>query len=1803
MIIVAALLIGVVMMATVADLGVIPGMNFSFGTPGEVRDQARQSAEGVIENLEDGWQRFRSAGYAFRIDFPQQVSRKSVLNQKALNAGFNLEPETPVWEFKLRDPQFYEDTNLIKASLVVHVLRGEEDVQSCSQFKARSKSLSKEDAAGSPPTVEINGVPFWVDETQEGVMGEMYSMITYRAVRNGACYQLTQLIHTRNIDYYEPGTVKEMDREAVVARLDEVLHTFHFLDVDPTFPKVAYPQPKAISQPVSKVKDDHVYGLDVSHWQSDINWPKVVDAGYVFTFVKATEGVGWLDVKFIENITEGTEAGELMGAYHFARPDRNTSGKEEAEYFLSEAGDYLESGYIRPVLDLEVGKELTRSEMTTWVMDWMETVETRSGVQPLLYTNMYYINHYLTDEVTKYDLWIAYWSCEPEPTFDIPPTGRWADWSFWQYYGPGGCGYNAGYVPGIETNIDLNIFNGVESGLLEYDAASPLWVSVTSDVYLAPYPYHADITANVNGDTTGDINYHFWWDCAALEADAAAVEESCGELPSPDPGSCQGNEHGMRCLGMKDEIQVGEHVYPELGDYTAKVIVERGDAQPAEDRYKIIVYNPLRYTTMRPASPATGYIDRPFVTKAKVRIHTSVAGAVQVSLTDQASGEAIGEICKPVEGDVKKVMPFEFSWSNPKVGKKQYTVDTRHRVRGSCPIEDSHEDDLSQTYVVDWQEPPPVLEIERPGGTILPEGGVDDAGNRVIERTIQLEYVLDNPNPYSSINIQDITLENPVNVSDLQTDFSGPVEIPAEGTTSVPVSFRVDEIAPFSFDALVEHDAANTSPYTFSVQGSGVLMPDPVQSLNVDPASPASALIGKSFPLHVELGVETPGAGVLQASVVDPDTQDIEARACRSIAGGVQGSEGFDLSWSEAGSGMEEYTVWARYREGGSCPITDSGDTDLSRPYQVDWQEDPAVLELHDAGGTSLPPGSVEDLGELDFYSNVELQYVLRNPSKTSSLQVSSIAARNLEGVADVQVTPGGPFEIGAEGKKTISVSFLVERTGSLGFDLALKHDASNPSPYEISLQGSGVMASEPIQSMALSPASSEETFIGQAFSLNAEVGLEITAAGALQVLAIDTSSGDVKDAFCKPVSEGFQGAKSFGLSWTESAPGNYAYSVRARYQAGGSCPFQGSHHDLKARSYEVTWVEDTPVLEVQRPSDNALPAGSVDAIGEYEFYQDLELVYTLHNPSKTSSLGIDAVRAESLSHLSRVDLSPSGPLSLGPGESTVVKVSFRVEEEGEFSFDLALDHDGGNPSPYTLTVEGRGVLAGDLIQFITPDPLPPGSQLISDPFQMSVDVGVDVPGQGALGVQMVEVGSGQVAAEACRDIGSALQDTKTFDLQWARSTPGSVNYTLRARYQAGGSCPISGTVDAQRTQEYRVEWREISPTLEVLDSGGTVIPEGSSDPAGESVFGESQQRTYVLHNPSPTTGMKVRSISTASGVNLSKLEVQPAGPVTIGPGEKVKVTLSYAAETLGGYSFDLVVDHDGSNSSPFQFTVEGQSVLSDNPIRSLTPEPSSPGSAWIGERFTVNVKAVVEAPADSALLVNVIDKESGEIRGGQCMNIKGQGRAEGTLELFWTETAPGVKDYTLQARYEVHGECPLGDGQDAVLKENYRVRWKEEAPVLEVKRPEGVTIFDGSMDNIGVHDWLNFVKVEYVLENKSRTTPLVIEDMSAEKLFNLKRVTLQPSGPFEMGPGERKTVKVVFLVLDLDPYTFDLVVEHDGENPRPYRFTVQGEANLNLRQYNTDPKVTRVVERWIERGLFMQVPDFVLDILESYLE
>lgn len=197
-----------------------------------------------------------------------------------------------------------------------------------------------------------------------------------------------------------------------------------------------------------------VHGIDVSHHQGEIDWEAVKatdkqEYPIRFVFMKATEGGDHKDRLFVDNFRQAREVGLVRGAYHFYNP--NTDPIRQADFFISQVK--LETGDLAPVLDIE-RKPRNKAQLQADLVKFLNRLEQHYGVKPIIYTSYKYRLHYLdTPELSSYPLWIAHYYVDAL-SYDGP-------WQFWQHT-------DYGTVPGIEENVDLNVFNGSWNDLQRY---------------------------------------------------------------------------------------------------------------------------------------------------------------------------------------------------------------------------------------------------------------------------------------------------------------------------------------------------------------------------------------------------------------------------------------------------------------------------------------------------------------------------------------------------------------------------------------------------------------------------------------------------------------------------------------------------------------------------------------------------------------------------------------------------------------------------------------------------------------------------------------------------------------------------------------------------------------------------------------------------------------------------------------------------------------------------------------------------------------------------------------------------------------------------------------------------------------------------------------------------------------------------------------------------------------------------------------------------------------------------------------
>lgn len=191
-----------------------------------------------------------------------------------------------------------------------------------------------------------------------------------------------------------------------------------------------------------------IHGIDISHHQGDINWEQLHNAMIAksalrFIVIKATEGRSYVDPKFKDNFLQAKEYGYIRGAYHYL--STKSPARDQAYFFLNAV--QLEPGDLPPILDVETkASDVSVEDFQREVLAWLHIVEDKYHVKPILYTYYKFKQNYLGDSrFDGYPFWIAHYYVD-HLEYD-------GEWKFWQHT-------DAGRLPGIKEDVDLDVYNG-----------------------------------------------------------------------------------------------------------------------------------------------------------------------------------------------------------------------------------------------------------------------------------------------------------------------------------------------------------------------------------------------------------------------------------------------------------------------------------------------------------------------------------------------------------------------------------------------------------------------------------------------------------------------------------------------------------------------------------------------------------------------------------------------------------------------------------------------------------------------------------------------------------------------------------------------------------------------------------------------------------------------------------------------------------------------------------------------------------------------------------------------------------------------------------------------------------------------------------------------------------------------------------------------------------------------------------------------------------------------------------------------
>ncbi|MCQ2517411.1 MAG: glycosyl hydrolase family 25 [Lachnospiraceae bacterium] len=190
-----------------------------------------------------------------------------------------------------------------------------------------------------------------------------------------------------------------------------------------------------------------VCGVDVSHYQGEIDWQKLNSQGIRFAYIKATEGSSYTDDYYAINLAGAKEAGIVPGAYHFFSFD--SPAETQAQHFIDVVGDL--DGELIPVIDVEFygnsgNNPPDKDELKAHLSEMLDILEEHYGCKPVIYSTFIFYHEYLYEGFEDYPLWLR--------NVYFPPFEKCAVWQYTSRLRLDG--FN-----GAERYIDGDVLKGV----------------------------------------------------------------------------------------------------------------------------------------------------------------------------------------------------------------------------------------------------------------------------------------------------------------------------------------------------------------------------------------------------------------------------------------------------------------------------------------------------------------------------------------------------------------------------------------------------------------------------------------------------------------------------------------------------------------------------------------------------------------------------------------------------------------------------------------------------------------------------------------------------------------------------------------------------------------------------------------------------------------------------------------------------------------------------------------------------------------------------------------------------------------------------------------------------------------------------------------------------------------------------------------------------------------------------------------------------------------------------------------------
>ena len=348
----------------------------------------------------------------------------------------------------------------------------------------------------------------------------------------------------------------------------------------------------------------------------------------------------------------------------------------------------------------------------------------------------------------------------------------------------------------------------------------------------------------------------------------------------------------------------------------------------------------------------------------------------------------------------------------------------------------------------------PEIDVQRPAGVSIADGGTDDLGGLTPPRTSShiYTYVIENQSSNSGMLIDTLAISNQNNIYEIIIPKKPPAVISELDQSDFVISFRIGTAGAFGFDMQIGSDDVDENPYDIHVTGNCIF--------------PAMALYNAADVLIPHRGADMVGnypiGRVNMTYTVNNSAGTDTLIVMQPVASSLINVSGFTIT----------DTVTTIIDVGDSDTLGIAFDVGLG-PFSLKLSmrnNDNICYRIYISGiGVPAPEidvqwplgHSIADLDTLEYGTRLvgadTLELHIDNSAGTGPLNVTGLAITNPKGMGAVHALSTLPMHIPPGDADTLAVAVTIAAEGDYAFDMALAHNDADEDPYDIHVRGTGI--------------------------------------------------------------------------------------------------------------------------------------------------------------------------------------------------------------------------------------------------------------------------------------------------------------------------------------------------------------------------------------------------------------------------------------------------------------------------------------------------------------------------------------------------------------------------------------------------------------------------------------------------------------------------------------------------------------------------------------------------------------------------